>query len=181
MIDDKTVGAVYIFNGDKRLKHMCTSSLKLIFVFRLGLHQEPTQKIIAQDKSIQFGSAIFGVNQNLAISDAKKGNVMIFGVTPSVRLTALWSNTEWLPLDQPFDPLNHLKRRKFDCEGKSNCWRLCIKYEGGIKNENLDFLIISHLDTDMVTKRLFGGLSYSEFLFFTDLEFSLFRLILKNH
>ena len=76
MIDDKTVGAVYIFNGDKRFKHMCTSILKLIFVFRFGLHEKPTQKIIAQGKSIQFGSAIFGVNQNLAISDAKKGFIL---------------------------------------------------------------------------------------------------------
>ena len=143
--------------------------LKLIFVFRFGLHEKPTQKIIAQGKSIQFGSAIFGVNQNLAISDAKKGfilelivrfnqyqgNVMIFGVTPSVRLNSMWSNTEWLPLDEPLDPLDHQIRRKFDCQGKSNCWRLCIKYEGGIKNENLDFLILSHLDTDMLTKRRF--------------------------
>ena len=102
---------------------------------------------------------------------------MIFGVTPSVRLTAQWSNTEWLPLDEPLDPLKHFIRRKFDCEGKSNCWRLCIKYEGGIKNENLDFLITSHLDTDMVTKRLFGGLSYSDFLFYIDSEFNLFFFI----
>ena len=79
------------------------------------------------------------------------GNVMVYAVSPAVRVTAWWHQKEWLPLDEP---LAIGRRRMFDCNEQANCWRLCLKYSGGNHSEDMSFLITSIMDVNMAQKRL---------------------------